>query len=197
MKIKQIINQPVTSNCFIVFHENNNSCIVIDPGSENSCNIENAINEREVDYIFLTHEHFDHIWCTDKIREKYNAKLCCSADVAKSITNKKKNLSLFVDQIGFELNIPDVILDHKQHINWYGTLIEIIHTPGHTEGSICIKINDNLFTGDTIIKDTQTVTKLPSGNKDKLQNSIEKLAQMGLSDFNLYCGHGENDIKHI
>jgi len=195
MKIKQIINQPIASNCFVVFHENNNSCIVIDPGSENADTIEKAINERNVDYIFLTHEHFDHIWCADRIRAKYNAKLCCSIDTAKSITNNKKNLSLFVDQIGFELNIPDIILYDKQVISWYGTQIEIIHTPGHTDGSICIKINNDIFTGDTIIKDTQTVTKLPSGNKDKLQNSIEKLVQMGLPNFNLYCGHGENDIK--
>ncbi|GBU26651.1 hypothetical protein R84B8_00161 [Treponema sp. R8-4-B8] len=195
MKIIKIINQPVSSNCFIVFNENKSSCIVIDPGSEDSSVIEQSIGEQKVDFIFLTHEHFDHIWCADKIRTKYNAKLCCSLDTANAITNKKKNMSVFYNQIGFELNPCDIVLTDEHLIDWGGIQIEIIHTPGHTNGCICIKINDNLFTGDTLIKDVPTVTKLPEGNKDKLQKSIEKLEQKGLYKLNLYCGHGEDDIR--
>lgn len=195
MKIKKIVNQPVSSNCFIVFNDNRGSCIVIDPGSEDSSIIEQSIGEQNVDFIFLTHGHFDHIWCADKIREKYNAKLCCSFDTANAITNRKKNMSVFFNQVGFELNPCDVVLNDEQLIDWEGIQIEIIHTPGHTNGCICIKINDNLFTGDTVIKDVPTVTKLPEGNKDKLQNSMKKLEQKGLYKLNLYYGHGEDDIR--
>jgi hydroxyacylglutathione hydrolase len=195
MKIKKIVNQPVSSNCFIVFNENTGSCIVIDPGSENTSVIEQSIGEQSVNFIFLTHEHFDHIWGADKIRTLYNAKLCCSLDTANAITNRKKNMSLFFNQVGFELNPCDIILIDGQIIDWQGIPIEIIHTPGHTNGCICIKINDNLFTGDTIIKGVSTVTKLPEGSKEKLKNSIEKLKQKGLGWFSLYFGHGEDELK--
>jgi hydroxyacylglutathione hydrolase len=195
MKIIKIINQPVSSNCFIVFNENKKSCIVIDPGSEDPSVIEKIIDDQNVDFIFLTHEHFDHIWCADRIRTKYNAKLCCSFDTAKAITNRKKNMSLFFNQVGFELKPCDVVLADEQLIDWDGIKIEIIHTPGHTNGCICIKINNNLFTGDTVIKNVYTVTKLPEGSKEKLKKSMEKLEKKGLHKLNLYCGHGEDDIK--
>jgi hydroxyacylglutathione hydrolase len=193
----QIENNPVSSNCYIVFDKHcGNGCLVIDPGSEDVNNIFSSIenNQLKVDYIFLTHEHFDHIWGADKIRAIYNAKLCCSFDTANAIINKKKNMSVFFDQIGFELNPCDEILTDGQIIDWGEIQIEIIHTPGHTNGCICIRIDNNLFTGDTIIKGVPTVTKLPGGNKDKLQNSIKKLKQKGLDKLNLYCGHGKNDV---
>jgi len=168
---------------------------MIDPGSKNSSKIEKTVGKKEVDYIFLTHEHFDHIWCADKIRQKYNAKLCCHFDAAEAITNNKKNMSLFYNQTGFELAPPDILLNDRQIINWKGMEIEIIHTPGHTNGCICIKIENNLFTGDTIIKNVPTITKLPGGSKTKQQKSMEKLVKMGFSNYNLFYGHGKNDSK--
>ena len=193
MKIKRIINIPINSNCYIISQDEN--CILIDPGSEDDSIIENSINGKTIDYIFLTHEHFDHIWCTDRIRKKYNAKLCCSIETAKAIINRKKNMSIFYDQVGFELNPCDLVLTDEQVVDWRRTPIEIIYTPGHTNGCICIKIYQNLFTGDTIIKGIPTITKLPGGNKYKQQDSIKKLMRLGLTNLDLYCGHWENDIK--
>jgi glyoxylase-like metal-dependent hydrolase (beta-lactamase superfamily II) len=192
LDVVKIVNAPISSNCFVVHHRNNENCIVIDPGSEDTQLIERAIDNRKVDFVILTHEHFDHIWGTDKIRKKYGAKLYCSESTDKSIVNKKKNMSLFYNQAGFELEPADAILTDGQIINWHDTEISIISTPGHTPGSICIKIENNLFTGDTIIKSTRTVTKLPGGNERDLELSLQKLEKIGLGDFNLYCGHGEN-----
>ncbi|MDR0605738.1 MAG: MBL fold metallo-hydrolase, partial [Bacteroidales bacterium] len=179
------------SNCFVVHHSNCKNCIVIDPGSENTQLIETAIDNKTVDFIILTHEHFDHIWGVDKIRDKYHTKLYCSDDTNKAIINKKKNLSLFYNQTGFELRPAETILTDGQSIDWHGIEIFIISTPGHTPGSICIKIGANLFTGDTIIKSVHTVTKLPGGNKKDLELSLQKLKAMNLEKLNLYCGHGE------
>jgi len=194
LEIKRIINSPVSSNCFIVSFKDD-SCILIDPGSKDTSIIENSIRKKTIDYIFLTHEHFDHIWSADTIKKKFNAKLCCSIEASKAIVDKKKNFSIFYDQIGFELSSPDIILKDRQIINWKEQSIEIIYTPGHSNGSVCIKINKCLFTGDTIIKNTPTITKLPGGSKRKLQESMEKLILLGLHKLDLYCGHGENDIK--
>ena len=162
---------------------------MIDPGSEDVSIIESFIECKKVDFIFLTHEHYDHIWGADKLRQKYNAKLCCSIEASNAIINKKKNLSVFYNQVGFELNVADIIFEDADIIDWYNVPVEIIHTPGHTEGSICIKIFNNLFTGDTIIRGVRTVTTLPGGNKEKLRNSIEKLEKIGLNSFNLCYGH--------
>jgi len=187
VRIERIINKPIESNCFIVSQKG--SCIVMDPGSEDSSIIEKFINGRTVDYIFLTHEHFDHIWCADKIREKYNAKLCCSIETAKAIVDRKRNMSIFYDQVGFELRCIDITLEDRQKIEWHKMPIEIIQTPGHTAGSICIKIDNNIFTGDTIIKNHRTVTKLPTGNKKDLKKSIDCI--FCLNKIKVCPGHGE------
>jgi glyoxylase-like metal-dependent hydrolase (beta-lactamase superfamily II) len=194
VKVITIINTPISSNCFVVCHTNNKNCIVIDPGSENTQSIEAAIGDKKVDFIILTHEHFDHIWGGDKIRDKYRTKLYCSEDTGNAIINKRKNLSLFYNQIGFELCPADATLTDRQIIDWCGTEITIISTPGHTSGSICMKIENNLFTGDTIIQSVRTVTKLPGGNEKDLKLSLQKLNKIGMENFNLYCGHGENII---
>jgi glyoxylase-like metal-dependent hydrolase (beta-lactamase superfamily II) len=117
--------------------------------------------------------------------------VCSSANTNKAIIDKKKNLSLFYNQTGFELRPAEITLTDGQLINWHDTEISIISTPGHTPGSICIKIGNNLFTGDTIIKSIRTVTKLPGGNQKELESSLKKLKAMNLEKLNLYCGHGE------
>jgi glyoxylase-like metal-dependent hydrolase (beta-lactamase superfamily II) len=191
LKIIKLINSPITSNGYVIHHQNNEHCIVIDPGSENISIFQDHIGNKKVDFIILTHEHFDHIWGADEIRKNYNAQLCCSKETNWAIVNKKKNLSLFYNQIGFELLPCDIILANEQIVDWHGIDIFVIATPGHTPGSICLKMENNLFTGDTFIKSVKTVTKLPGGNKKDLEESMQKLKIMEFYKLNLYCGHGE------
>ena len=174
-KIHRLINNPIDSNCFIVYSKNK-KCIVIDPGSENSEEIINFLesNNLNPEYIILTHEHFDHVWSVNDLKVKYKSKIISSSLCGEKIINAKKNMSVFYNQIGFECFNCDISVESIQNkMQWEDQEIIFIKTPGHTDCSISIVINNKIFVGDLMIPKHKTVTKLPSGNKDILKKSLE------------------------
>ena len=192
--VERILNKPIDSNSFVVYTSENKRCIIIDPGTEDSADLITfiQINNLQPEFIFLTHEHFDHIWGVNLLKDLYNAQIVCSLSCAEKIVNRKKNMSVFYNQVGFETFPADIIVNDECKIKWHNKILQIIETPGHTDGSICISINDNLFTGDTIIKDHKTVIKLPGGSKDKLKFSLSKIfLTFSNQRMNVYPGHGE------
>jgi hydroxyacylglutathione hydrolase len=194
--VERIINKPINSNCFIIYTVQNASCIIIDPGTEDCEEVLNFLDkEKKIpEYIFLTHEHFDHIWGVNTLKKIFNCKLVCSSVCAENIVNKKKNLSVFFNQIGFETCIADIIFNtQKLEINWNNNIINCYSTPGHSDASICIHIGSILFTGDTIIKDEKTITKLPSGSKTKLTQTINYLKSVFFQkNILVHAGHGNS-----
>ncbi|MEG1723996.1 MAG: MBL fold metallo-hydrolase [Anaerovoracaceae bacterium] len=195
LQVIQIINSPIPSNCFIVFDkEVNNNCLIIDPGSESNELLENKLNEFELiaEYIILTHEHFDHCWGVNQLREKHNVKLICSADCSEAIQQEKKNMSLFYNQVGFKIKRADIIIENiNNQVSWNKYTIESIVTKGHTSASICIIIEENLFTGDSLIKGMKIITKLPTGSKEEFIKSIKQFMNWKGYGFIVYPGHGE------
>lgn len=194
--IERIPNKPIESNSFVIYTYANNSCIVIDPGTED-CNdlIEYLEGKRLIpEYIFLTHEHFDHIWGVNKLKETYNSKIVCSIDCSVRIIDSKKNMSLFYNQIGFETYPADIYIeDTNYHLEWNDKKVEFISTKGHSDASICILIDNNLFTGDTIIKNSKTVIKLPGGSKSKLIESLYLLNnKFSEKHIRIHSGHGDS-----
>jgi glyoxylase-like metal-dependent hydrolase (beta-lactamase superfamily II) len=197
LEIIRIENNPVKSNCFIVFDkQESNNCLVIDPGSENDNEIVSAIqnNQLTIDYIFLTHEHFDHVWSVNAVLEKFSqARLVCSKICGEKIIDRKKNCSLFYNQIGFELPQPSLITDELINgMHWGSYAITFIDTPGHGSGNVCIIIGENLFTGDTLIQNNKTVTKLPGGSLEELKQTIEKFQLLKGRNLKIYPGHGDS-----
>jgi glyoxylase-like metal-dependent hydrolase (beta-lactamase superfamily II) len=192
--IQQIPNKPIDSNSYVVYKQETNACIIIDPGTEDSVDLIDFIKIKHLrpEYIFLTHEHFDHIWGVNKLRSIYKAKIVCSKICSLKIIDKKKNMSVFYNQIGFETFPADLIIeDINYQLIWNGENIKFIDVPGHTNASVCILIENNLFTGDTIIKNTKTVTKLPDGSKEKLIESFSLLENsLKNRKIKIYSGHG-------
>jgi len=194
LEIIQIKNNPLTSNCFFVFDKQcGNGCLLIDPGSEDDRNIFSVIQNKQltVDYIFLTHEHFDHIWSVNALLKMFpKALLVCSKDCGEKIVDRKKNCSLFYNQIGFELPKPSVTTEELSNtLQWYNYKIKFIYTPGHSFGSICIQINENLFTGDTLIPNKKTITRLPGGSVDALKETINDFQSLKGQNLIIYPGH--------
>jgi hydroxyacylglutathione hydrolase len=194
--VERIPNKPIDSNSFIIYTQENGKCIIIDPGSEDCSDLIGFIEKRGLnpEYIFLTHEHFDHIWGVNKLKDIYKCKIVCSTVCAERIIVNKKNISLFYDQIGFETAPADIkIEDINNHFEWNGMNVEFILTKGHTDASICILIGNNLFTGDTIIRNTKTLTKLPGGSMTKLKESLTLLNKKTLNkQIMIHSGHGES-----
>lgn len=195
IEIATFINFPVNSNCYVVYSKQSKQCLIIDPGSEDPTSIVSFIEKIGLipDYIILTHEHFDHIWGVKHLKEIYHANVLCSKECADSITNPKKNMSAFFKPPGFSLSEADVILSNNtSSLIWGKYIIDFYPTPGHTEGSICFTINNYLFTGDTLIKDEETVTKLPGGSKLKLKESLNLLNSLINSKTIIMSGHGDS-----
>ncbi|MDN5078308.1 MBL fold metallo-hydrolase [Aliarcobacter butzleri] len=141
--------------------------IVIDPN--NFDEIEKALNGTKFEYIFLTHEHFDHIMSVDKLREKYQVKVIAQKFTNKNIQASSKNLSKFSEIIfdfmkktstskieEFSINCSDIEYDDSYILDWHGQTFFFKHTPGHSEGSSCIYVNNYLFTGDSLFEAVDT-----------------------------------------
>jgi glyoxylase-like metal-dependent hydrolase (beta-lactamase superfamily II) len=128
----------------------------------------------------------------NKLKETYTCKTVCSKDCAEKIIDRKKNMSVFYDQIGFQSYQADILIENINHrIVWNDTEFEFIDSNGHTNGSVCISVEDKLFTGDTIIKNHKTVIKFPGGSKEKLLNSLDLLfLKFDGINVSVYPGHG-------
>lgn len=187
MILKRLPTGMFASNCYIVGQ--NNKGVIIDPGAKKTNILEMVRQENlDIEYIILTHAHIDHIISMDEIREELRAKVLVHQDDSGSLLDPRYNGSKLFG-VNKVFRPADILLKDKDIVDAGGLKIEIIHTPGHTPGSICVKIADNLFTGDTLFRMSVGRTDLGLGDYDQLMNSIKRL--MALDDETMvYPGHG-------
>ncbi|HNY10509.1 MAG TPA: MBL fold metallo-hydrolase [Candidatus Wallbacteria bacterium] len=159
--------------------------------------------------VIITHGDYDHIGNCAKLQQKYNVKIAiCEADsfmTEKLVMLKRKvrklviMLFLFIEGIkrffrrqplAFDKFKPDIFLTDGQDLRQYGLDAKIIHTPGHTKGSVCILTADgDLFAGDTLVNMMKPAIALFIENSDELKSSLTKLKKMQIKT--IYPGHGE------
>lgn len=204
MIIERIINEPISSNCYILYKEGVKSCLIIDPGSKENQRLQLFLKEKKLvpEYVVLTHEHFDHVGGVLSLQKDYSFKLVCSNACGEAISDSKKNLSLFHDGVGFIIDIPFISIDEINYkLDCLGELIEFYPTMGHTPGSISILVKNQLFCGDLMIQGERTITKLPGGSKKLVKDSIDWIvSSLGL-EILIYSGHGDpfilKDYSHL
>ncbi|MGV8059939.1 MAG: MBL fold metallo-hydrolase [Smithellaceae bacterium] len=194
LSLKKIINPRFLSNTYIIVNRQTSEAIIIDPGQEEIKDIEFELlnSANRVPYIILTHEHFDHVTGTDLVRDRYKSTVLCSKICSERIIHPKKNLSYY--GLGRDIIVAPPHLscqDINMMLDWHGRKIVFTETPGHTSGSICIAIDDWLFTGDTILNDIATPCNLPSGDRSALKNSVDMLLQKYNKSMEVNPGHGE------
>ena len=196
LQLHRFINKPISSNCYVLFDRTESDrCILVDPGSDESSEIGIWLYKENLfpEYIILTHEHFDHIAGCNFIIDKYHAKLICSSLCFEYIQSAKRNLSLFQDQKGFvvygelalEVSAPNTIFSWGKHN------ILLFPSNGHTDAGISFITGQWLFTGDTLIRDIKTVTKLYSGSKEALILSMNQYEKLKGEKYIVCAGHGE------
>lgn len=177
------------SNCYIVGDKG--EAVVIDPGCDPNKIIRVAeANNLSIKYIIITHGHIDHLVSVEELRKKTGAKVLIHEDDADKLTDPSLN-----DALGMGLGITgpkaDRLLQDGDRLSVGGIDFEIIHTPGHSAGGICIKAEEKVFTGDTLFKMGIGRTDFSDGDLETLFNSI-KTKLFTLSDSTVvYPGHGE------
>lgn len=191
MKVKKIFGlSPYAANCYAVISDMNNAVLIDAP-----CNAERILNELEqigvtLKMILLTHGHFDHIMAVPELVKKTNA----TVYVHENDENKLKSSEMSVaDYFGIKEFVPFCTarkLKDGDKIILDDMTFEVIHTPGHTSGCVCYKINDIIFTGDTLFQMSVGRCDMPDGNWDAIQSSVKKLSAVS-GNFKIYPGHGE------
>lgn len=178
------------ANSYIIYHDVTGEAVVIDPGGDGQT-IFNKIrsNQLKAKYILLTHGHFDHIDAVGWLKEKIGAKVAIHRKDASFLEDSYKNLSF---SMGIESIQPkaDIILEHGNSIDIGDLVLRIIHTPGHSPGSISIICKDFVFTGDTLFKGSIGRTDLPGGNLRQILTSIKEKLLTLEDDTIVYPGHG-------
>ncbi|KPJ63966.1 MAG: hypothetical protein AMJ45_06640 [Syntrophobacter sp. DG_60] len=164
--------------------------IIIDPAAEIP-KIMNKIknNGVKIKYIVNTHAHPDHIAGNKEMKILTGAKIVLhEADVAFFQTEEAKDVFRTLGL--FCLPEADILVKDKDILEMGTLKINIIHTPGHTPGSICVYINGNLFTGDTLFVGAVGRTDLPGGSFEQLLDSIKEKILPLPDETIIWPGHG-------
>lgn len=177
------------SNCYIVGCEKTKEAAIIDPGSEFE-RIDSKILELGLvpKLIILTHAHADHFMAAKDFIEKYKIPLYIHESDADAIKGADSNFSSVLYRKNIEF-IPDVILKDKDKIKFGDLEMEVIHTPGHTLGGISLKIENVIFTGDTLFNKSIGRTDFPGGSFEEIISSIKDKIFKYDDDTILYPGH--------
>ena len=188
MEIKVLPLGDIGVNCYLLTTEN--SAVVIDPGYY-SKTVEDFLNSNtdKKRMILLTHCHFDHIGGAEQLRENTGVNIAIGELENEFLSNPSINLSgLF----GQPLNpfLADILLKDSEILTVGDMNFKVIHTPGHTSGSVSYLIDDILFSGDTLFNQSIGRTDFPTGDFAVLSSSIKKLYEMD-GEITVYPGHGE------
>lgn len=187
----------MSSNCFVVWDDETHHCVIIDPASEKALNEISFIKSCSLtlDYILLTHEHTDHTWGVNALLDSYNdAKVVCSEKCKLGLPEAGTTyFRFYYDDPNYTYNVKrvDLIVEDIDHIlNWNGISFQFYLTPGHSFGSMCIRLNDMLFSGDTILQSKPFINKR-NGSLEMYKRSINDILNVLPKDLIVYPGHGE------
>ena len=167
------------TNCYFLWAEGSDTCVVIDPGYEPETVLLKAKSlGKSIEAILLTHGHFDHVGAVADVAAQTDCKVfLCTEDL--SVPHRFTAGPLYY---------TDAFADgHVLHLA--GLELQILHTPGHTPGSVCILCEDCMFSGDTLFQDSCGRTDLPGGSFSQIRQSLQRLRAIE-KDYAVYPGHG-------
>jgi len=192
MRISTHVVSDFFTNCYIIQDEGTGRTAIIDPGEFNDTIKEqiDKIGTEYIDYILLTHCHLDHIMGAAQLHEYTGAPVAVYVADAPGLTDPTINCLSFFGVSCEKMPEADITLHDGETLALGDLKIRVLHTPGHTIGSICYIVENVIFSGDTIFRGSCGRVDLPTGNSSHILRSLAKLAELD-GDYRIYSGHGE------
>lgn len=193
MEIRNLYPGVMASNCYLLTV--GPEAAVVDPSAP-VADILSALQELDakLSMILLTHGHFDHLFSLSALRKETGSPVLIHEKDADLPDDPEKNMFKRLFGMPRRFGAPDQVLKSGEKLSIGGESIQVIHTPGHTAGSVCFLCNgDFLLTGDTLFADSYGRTDLYSGDEKALFNSLHRLRTLP-PDLRIYPGHGESAL---
>ena len=184
MLIKTIPVGFLETNCYIVTDETTRKCVVIDPGADSNTILDYIESNNLIpEAVFLTHGHFDHVMALDALIEATEAAVYIH-ELDVDLGNKSGSHDLSGGEYNHRYAEGDTV-------RVGGLIFTVLETPGHTRGSVTIKCESALFTGDTLFRDSCGRTDLEGGDPQVMLSSLRRLSSLD-EDYEVYPGHADS-----
>ena len=183
MDIKTVKVGILQTNCYLLIK--NGKVIIIDPGAKAE-RILQALGDAQVLAILLTHAHFDHIGAINDLLTHFSCPIYLSEDDQALMLDPQLNYSF-----PKRFTVEQPTLPYPAHLTIGDFSFEVLETPGHTDGSVCLIIDDVIFSGDTLFMQSVGRTDLRTGNPTKMKQSLRILKALD-HNYTVYPGHDDS-----
>jgi hydroxyacylglutathione hydrolase len=191
LTVKQFVNNPYTSNTFILEEDNSADVYLIDAGF--TCSIKELIGSgKNINGVFLTHAHYDHIHGINEVIKVFpDCLIFCSEGTKQGLFNEKLNLSFYHEEpITLKSGKILSVANNDNFVLFGNYELKVLETPGHNKGSLSFIVSNYFFTGDSYIPNIPVVTKLKGGDKEANLNSLALIFDACNSETTICPGHG-------
>jgi len=192
MILKTLIVGMYGTNCYIVASDSTKKGLIIDPGADSQA-IMNEVNKLnlKIEWIVLTHTHFDHVGAVKDIKDATGAKIAMHEREGDGVNQALAQAlgALMSGSLKMPFK-PDIILHDGDVVSVDDLEFTVIHTPGHSPGGLCLAGHGILFSGDTLFNCGIGRTDFPGCSHQELIDSIRKKLFLLSDDTVVYPGHG-------
>ena len=182
MKLKALQVGPIGTNCYLLIDEATNKAAIVDPGDEaNRILTTFPLRDLEVEYIFLTHGHYDHTTAVPELHEALpNAKVYIHKEDANGAGTHLFPLAGQISDLHYYGEGDKLPLGNLT--------VKVLHTPGHSPGSVVLQVEDVLFCGDTLFAGSCGRCDLRGGSFPQMLQSLKRLYELP-GNYHVLPGH--------